>query len=139
LGDQLEKVCFRVGMLAAVRARQTGRMGVMITASHNEKQDNGVKIVERDGSMMVEAWEPLAVEFANAADVKAVLTGLESEESAKRYGLTGSIYDDKDGVKPQVYVGNDTRDTSPMLAKAVIAGIESCGAAAVFIGVVTTP
>ena len=55
-----------------------GRMGVMITASHNEKQDNGVKIVERDGSMMVESWESLAELFANAVDIKGLLDTLDS-------------------------------------------------------------
>lgn len=35
LGSQLERVCFRVGILVALRAKLTQRVGVMITASHN--------------------------------------------------------------------------------------------------------
>ena len=52
LGSNLEKVCFRVGLLVGLRAKLTTLCGVMITASHNHKDDNGVKIVESDGSML---------------------------------------------------------------------------------------
>ena len=39
-------MCLKVGILVGIRAKK-GK--VMITASHNEKNDNGVKIVEQDG------------------------------------------------------------------------------------------
>ena len=52
LGAQLDRVCFRVGLLVALKAKLTTRIGVMITASHNQKDDNGVKIVEADGHML---------------------------------------------------------------------------------------
>jgi hypothetical protein len=35
LGSHLERVCFRVGILIALRAKLTTLSGVMITASHN--------------------------------------------------------------------------------------------------------
>ena len=41
-------------------------MGLMITASHNPEKDNGVKIVDRDGGMLVQEWEGVAASFANA-------------------------------------------------------------------------
>lgn len=38
LGAHLEKVCFRAGLLAAIRAKvSSGLTGVMVTASHNPK------------------------------------------------------------------------------------------------------
>lgn len=61
--------------------------GVMITASHNQKDDNGVKIVESDGSMLDQAWEPLAESLANAPDIVAALEALDQSEDKLKYGF----------------------------------------------------
>jgi phosphoacetylglucosamine mutase len=73
LGEYLDRVCFRTGILAAIRAKMRGLGGVMITASHNPKQDNGVKIIERDGSMLEPKWEKLAEDLVNAPDLSEYL------------------------------------------------------------------
>jgi len=39
----------------------------MLTASHNPVEDNGVKVVEPSGEMMVASWESYATAIANAA------------------------------------------------------------------------
>ncbi len=41
-------------------------IGVMITASHNPEQDNGVKLVDPAGEMLEQSWEAVATELANA-------------------------------------------------------------------------
>lgn len=57
---------FRTGILATLRSRAIkGIVGVMITASHNPEEDNGLKIIEPDGSMLEQSWEILATKIAN--------------------------------------------------------------------------
>ena len=45
----------------------------MITASHNHHADNGVKIVEPDGSMLIPEWEGLSELIVNARDIREKL------------------------------------------------------------------
>ena len=87
LGSQLEKCCFRVGILVAMRAKLTTLAGVMITASHNPSQDNGVKIIEGDGSMLQQEWESLAENLINAEDIEKYLREFDQPENRIKYGF----------------------------------------------------
>ena len=69
----LPRAFFRVGLLVAMRAKSVGRVGVMITASHNHHADNGIKIIEPDGSMLVQDWEAFSEMIVNADDLGSVL------------------------------------------------------------------
>lgn len=70
----LESTVFRVGILAALRSLKTGSViGLMITASHNQISDNGVKVADPSGGMLTQDWEPFADAIANAPDPRSLL------------------------------------------------------------------
>ena len=49
---------YRCGLLMALRSAKTGgATGIVVTASHNPAEDNGVKLVEPSGYMLVQDWE----------------------------------------------------------------------------------
>jgi len=48
----------RCGLLMAARSMAVGATtGLVVTASHNPAQDNGVKLVEPSGYMLQQTWE----------------------------------------------------------------------------------
>ena len=48
-------------------------IGVMITASHNPEEDNGIKLIDPEGEMLEAAWEQHATFLANIRFVLCVL------------------------------------------------------------------
>lgn len=70
----LESTVYRMGVLAALRSFKTVSVtGLMITASHNQISDNGIKVADPSGGMLTQEWEPFANALANAPDSQAFL------------------------------------------------------------------
>lgn len=128
--DALHEAIFRCGILACCRSHVLNgkAVGAMITASHNPAGDNGIKLVEPDGSMLSVEWEPVATSFVNAEDDP--LSELEKLVDAENVAKDGS------GV---VVLGRDTRDSSPVLAELFELGVKAVRGRIVHVGVVTTP
>lgn len=99
--DLMPCVSYRMGLLAAVRSiyLQGQPVGVMITASHNPEQDNGLKIIEPDGSMLDQQWEDLADEIANLQDqdqLEKFISEIISDPefiARKKYGFVEKLSD----------------------------------------------
>ena len=133
----LDSVCLRMGMMAALRSASLGvPVGIMVTASHNGIQDNGLKLSDGDGGMLHASWESYAMQLERAEGGEAVVQVLYN--ICKEQGmpqLLKSLFP----VKPRVFIGMDTRPHSVPLSSLAKRGAEALGAVVVDIGIVTTP
>lgn len=131
--ESIHVVFVKVGILAALRSLtvQGAAIGVMVTASHNPKEDNGVKIVDPDGGMLTRTWETAAEELVNA-DVDNFFSKLTQFIQEKSISPLQK--------KPLVVVGSDCRDHSPILTEFVKKGVEAVlEGICINVGNVTTP
>uniref|UniRef100_A0A8C1AQM4 Phosphoacetylglucosamine mutase n=1 Tax=Cyprinus carpio carpio TaxID=630221 RepID=A0A8C1AQM4_CYPCA len=126
----LDHIMFRMGLLATLRSKKTkSTIGVMVTASHNPEEDNGVKLIDPMGEMVTAAWEGYATQLANAEQDSLLK---ELKDIIKK--------EDIDMSEPaSVYVGKDTRPSSASLSQAVLDGVSSLGGKTHDYGLVTTP
>lgn len=131
--SNLDSTLFRCGMLAALRALKTGKaVGLMVTASHNPECDNGVKLIEPTGEMLVPAWEAHATTLAQAETDEAVAEAVRTIADCE--SLSTLVTDNC-----VVFVGADTRPSSPALVAAACDGIRLFPVALHNVGACTTP
>lgn len=113
----LDYVNFTVGIIASLRSKflKGKTVGVMVTASHNPPEDNGVKVVDPYGSMLEASWEAHATVLANSSHEDLL-------ENVLKLSATLNIDLEQ---KASVIIAMDSRESSPALTKATIDGFKS--------------
>jgi len=124
-----------MGVLAALRTLSLGTkaIGAVVTASHNLEHDNGIKLVDHDGSMLSTVWEPYAVKLANCPtdEFTRECRLIKTNES-----ISEAIVDACGGI---VLIGRDTRKHSIEFIGHMKESIALSGCRCYDIGEVTTP
>ena len=89
------KACFRIALVVAMRAKTKGTMGIMVTGSATLHEENGVKIIDPDGSSLPYDWELIADKIINSLDIRFSMNNL-NEMTIKGFPDTVDLF----GVSP---------------------------------------
>ncbi|XP_068198392.1 phosphoacetylglucosamine mutase isoform X2 [Antennarius striatus] len=128
--QHLDHVMFRMGVLATLRSKKTkATIGVMVTASHNPEEDNGVKLIDPMGEMLSQKWEGFATQLANS-EQDDFLTALKDVVEKESIDMS---------QEGSVFVGRDTRSSSASLSQSVLDGVSALGGHSKDYGLLTTP
>ncbi|KAL9098629.1 MAG: hypothetical protein Q9163_005748 [Psora crenata] len=130
--DLLDAIVYRGALLASLRSRKLNGqiIGVMITASHNPPDENGIKLVDPMGEMLEASWEAHATVLANAPSDQALAEAfmkLEADLSIDPQAKARAVF------------ARDTRASGPHLVSALIAGFEAAGVDYTDYKLMTTP
>ena len=118
--ELLKDISIKIGEVLAILCYNKNKkyIGVMVTASHNKYDDNGIKIVNYDGKMI----------------------NKEDEEIVTSY-INGKMKISKNRLKTNIVIGMDTRESSNEIRKLIIKGINNIDICSniINLNLITTP
>jgi phosphoacetylglucosamine mutase len=119
--NHIEKIAIQIGTaMALLTCYKKESFGIMITASHNHHEDNGVKIMDQHGNMVSNDIETYLEHFVNN------LYKVPPNESLPFRPATDIDDMDINDLKQnniQISIGYDSRESSPRIAKLIQNGI----------------
>ncbi|ELQ75649.1 Phosphoglucomutase/phosphomannomutase [Trachipleistophora hominis] len=108
-------------------------IGILLTASHNDARDNGIKLVDHNGEMFDRTWEGVVDKIVNCED------NAFYSELNKVHRNYGNFRRFGDGPKANIIVGRDTRESGVKLVEEIVALMGHFNCSVVDYGVVSTP
>lgn len=132
----IEHLFFNLGLIAGLKSLHSkSNMGIMITASHNPVQDNGIKLIEGNGEMLSPEWEPIVERFCNIHDKAEILKNLDA--IIQQYNIDFK----QNNPNARILLGMDTRPSSEALASLAKQGLDAWSPLISYIdyGHITTP
>ncbi|CAD24935.1 PHOSPHOACETYL-GLUCOSAMINE MUTASE [Encephalitozoon cuniculi GB-M1] len=133
--SDLNNILCRASLIAYLRSTTfAGKIiGVMITASHNPVEYNGIKIIDHNGDMLDEVWEEYSDRIVNCDDEKLAREMKKILRSCSNQSELG------EGVRGHVVLGRDTRDSGERLCNNIRSVLGKLNCTVDDYGVVTTP
>lgn len=108
----MEAISFRVGLFMDYLAKYyyPDALGIVISASHNPKEDNGLKLINPEGEMLDSKYEQTLDDLVNTED-------LDKACEEMRKSVDSLIEGKNRADKGLIFIGQDTRRSSPILHK----------------------
>lgn len=133
--DGLINIITRASFIAYLRSSSFAgkRIGLVITASHNPADYNGVKFIDHNGNMLDQSWETCSDELVNCddEDFNNVLN--------KIFRKFSNFADINDGVTGHIVIGRDTRESGVEIVKSIKEALSLVNCTVEDYGEVTTP
>jgi phosphoacetylglucosamine mutase len=118
---KIESIAEKIGIAVAQLAfHRNSSFGIMITASHNHHDDNGVKIMDDRGDMVTSDIEQILEDVINSGDIASDKNISEVKRTA--FFGANSVGDSR-SIPIHIRIGYDSRLSSPTICRKIVQGI----------------